>query len=374
MKKVIVVDWLDAYGGTERIIRLIDQVFDFDACYTLVDVMSEKDREKIFNGKSIPIIQTPLKIFGKKFRIMFPLFDYFFGKLKVDSQVELIISISHAVAKGIKKSNSNQIHISFFTARNKKYIRNDHSTIYFGKFHFLLSPLFACLRRIDLKKKQNPDYIATLSFFVKDWITKTYQRDSDVIYPPVDLSNFRLETQKEEYYVTVGRLEPYKRFDIIVKAFNENGKKLIVVGNGSQQKRLKRIAKKNILFTDFLESEEVFAYISKAKAFIHAGIEDFGITFIEAQACGTPIIAYQAGGVLETVIQNKTGVFFEKPTAESLNEAIVNFEKITFDYIQIRNHALQFSEEKFKREFKEFVEEKNQKPQILYKYTVNDYS
>lgn len=356
----LVVDWLDKYGGAERVLSSMNSVFDFDRCYTLTNLMKKEDLEKIFPEKSkVRIEQTAVKMTGKRFRYFFLTFPFFLRALKVNSDIDVIISSSHAFAKGIKKSrNKNQLHISYFQARNLKYIWDDYR-LYFKSLSFIFYPLIKILRAMDVKSAKEPDFIIANSTFVKDWVANIYSRDSIVIYPPVDLSIFSLNEQKEDYYVAVGRLELYKRFDIIVNAFNKMpDKKLKIVGDGSQFKKLKNLANKNIEFTGFVDSKGVYENIKFAKGFIHAGIEDFGIAPIEAQACGTPVIAYGFGGVLETVIDNETGVFFYNHNADDLVESITNFEKINFDYKKIRENALRFSKDNFEKNIKNFVEQK----------------
>lgn len=353
MKKALIVDWFDKYGGAERVIASLQHVFQFTETHALVNLMKQNDLSKIFKKPS-RISVTALQLLGHRFRVAFFLFHYFIKKIKIDPHVELIISSSHAVAKGVKKSNPNQVHISYFQARNFKYIW-DETHLYFGKLAFILKPLISYLRKIDKQQAQHPDYIISNSEFVKKWVKNTYHRDSVVIYPPVDLLHFNLDTKKEDYFVAVGRIVAYKRFDLIIEAFNTLGKKLIIVGDGDQLNKLKKKAKSNVQFTGFLESSDVNRIISKAKAFIHIGIEDFGIAPIEAQACGTPVIAYNAGGVLETVIHNKTGILFDKQTTKSLLNAIEEFELKSFDFKEIRSHALTFSKERFETEIKDYV-------------------
>ena len=357
MKKVLVVDWLDKYGGAERVITSLCNTFNFKSCYTLVNIMKENDLEKTFIKGKIPIYETWLKVANTKFRVFLPFFSYSIRQIKIDKEVDVIISSSHAIAKGVKKSNKNQLHFSYFQARNLKYIWDDYK-LYFGKLWVFAYPLILLLRKLDVRDSKQPDYIISNSNFVKDWVKKIYNRDSVVIYPPVDLSNFKLEENKENHYVAVGRLEPYKRFDIIVQAFNKTNKKLIIVGDGSEINHLKKIANDNITFVGFLESKEVYGYISKAKAFVHAGVEDFGIAPIEAQSCGTPVIAYGFGGVLETIIENKTGIFFFEKNEKSLLKAIDKFEKIKFNYKEIHQNAKRFNIERFKNEIQSFVEKK----------------
>lgn len=357
MKKTLIVDWLDKYGGAERVISSLQNTFNFDEVFTLINIMKDEDIKKIFQSDKTSINQTKLKYLKNKFRILFFLFHHYINKIKISEDTQLIISSSHAVAKGIKKSSKNQLHISYFQARNFKYIWDDVD-LYFGKIKFFAKPFIYLLRRIDCKQAKRPDFIIANSKYVQEWIKTIYNRESNVIYPPVDVKIFKLEQDKEDYYVTAGRLVPYKRFDIIINTFNENKRKIFIIGDGTEKERLKNKSNSNIIFTGYLDSFQINNLISKAKCFIHAGVEDFGIAPIEAQACGTPVIAFGKGGVLETVINGKTGLFFNEQSVSSLEKAVQTFETIKFDPIIIRENALRFSTERFEKEINEFVEEK----------------
>lgn len=354
MKRVLVVDWLDKFGGAERVIAKLEKVFNFGSIYALTNVMKSNDLNKVTNGKKIRIETTFLQVFGIFFRAFFFTFHFFITKIKIEKTAQTIISSSHAVAKGISKSQDKQLHISYFQARNFKYIWDDAS-LYFGKFLFLVKPLINHLQKVDFKQAQKPDYIISNSKFVQQWVKEKYKRNSVVIYPPVALNDFPLECDKDDYYVAVGRIVAYKRFDLIVKAFKNSDKKLIVLGDGAELENLKSMASSNIQFTGFVDSSTVQKYISKAKAFIHIGVEDFGIAPIEAQSCGTPVIAFKAGGILETVLDGKTGLFFDEQTEEALLAAIESFEMKQWDPIQIHEHAQLFSEDRFADEINDYV-------------------
>lgn len=358
MKKAIAVDWLDKYGGAERVVSSMTKIFQFETCYTLVNIMSTKDQNLVFSNNKIKIKNSLLQLFKSKFRYLFFLFPYFIKKIKVDKSVELIISSSFSVAKGIKKTNTNQIHISYIQARNQRYLW-DKDGIYFGrKARFLLSPILELLKKIDIKQASSPDYLIANSRFVQNWIKETYKLNSEIIYPPVDVERFKLQKKKENYFVSACRLEPYKRVDLIVEAFNKSKENLVIIGSGSQENYLKKIASNNIKFIEYSNSSVVYKYVSKAKAFIHAGIEDFGIAPVEAQACGTPVIAIKKGGLKETVIENKTGVFFGDQDSNAILEAINRFNKIDFDYEFIRNESLKYSKSNFESKLKDFVKSK----------------
>ncbi len=368
MKVALVVDWLEVYGGAERVISSLHRVFRFKKTYTLINLMKEHDLKKIYGEDDPNIQETFLKVFGGKFRWLFFIFHLVVEKISIKDDAEVIISSSHAIAKGIKKKKG-QLHISYFQCRNFKYIW-DERKLYFGKVNFLLSPLVFVLRKLDVRQAQYPDHIIVNSHYVQDWVLKTYGRESEVVYPPVDISGFTLENGKDDYYIVVGRLEPIKRLDLVIEAFNTLKKKLIVVGDGTEYKYLKSIANDNIEFVGFLESNQISEYLRKAKGFIHSARDDFGIAPVEAQACGTPVIAYGEGAVLETVKgvfsdtkieidSTFTGVFFKEQNSDHIIEAVKFFEKNekSFDYSEIRKNAERFSTENFEKNIKAKVEE-----------------
>ena len=357
MKKILIVDWLDKYGGAERVLTVLNKHFDFDKCFTLINIMSNGDLNRVFNGKKIEIVESNLRLVKSGFRYLFFLFPFFISRFKSNDNDAIIISSSFSVAKGFKKQ-SNQTHICYYQARNQRYIWDDEN-IYFTRIQkIILAPLLYVLRKIDINHSRRPDFIIANSLFVKDWIKKNYNIDTPVIYPPVDTKLFKLQKNKEDYFITTARLEPYKRVDLLVKAFNKTQETLYVVGDGSMKKRLKRIANQNIRFFDFLEPNKVMKLVSKAKAFVHAGKEDFGIAPVEAQSCGTPVIAYNLGGLSETVIDGKTGILFNAQSTDAILDALTRFKQTEFNFEKISEHAEQFSEENFIMNFRNFIDSK----------------
>lgn len=358
MKKAIVIDWLDKYGGAERVIEKFNQIFQFDEVYTLTNIMKKDEFDRLFPQRNIQIHDTFLRVFKHRFRLLYFTFFWLIKRIKVNTEIDYFISSSHSVAKGVSKSRNNQIHISYFQARNSNYIWEEVD-LYFGKLKYIFYPIIFILRKIDVNQAQKPDYIISNSKFVQKWVKETYNRDSEVIYPPINFENFELIKHKSDYYVIVGRIASIKRFDIVIDVFNNNNKKLIVIGDGEELSELKKRSKSNeIKFFGFQNAKVVGEYIGKAKAFIQVGVEGFGIAPLEAQACGTPVIAYAKGGVLETIVENKSGVFFHEQSIESLSKAIDKFEEMSFDQVFMRNHALRFSQENFEAKIKEFVESK----------------
>lgn len=360
MKKVLVVDWLDKYGGAEKVIQALDHCLNFDEIHALVNIMNKTELIKMF-PKEQKIKTTPLQKFGKYFRVIYPFFFHTIKKIKVSEDAHLILSSSHSVAKGVRKSNKNQIHISYFQAPNSNYIWQD-APMYFKFTYPLIKWVLPLFRKWDFEDGQNPDYIISNSKYVQNWVQLNYKRKSTVIYPPVNLSAFPLQTKKQDFYVIAGRMATIKRFDLVIEAFNENGKKLIVIGDGNELNRLKSLASSsNIEFLGFQNVEVLSKYLQKARAFIQMGVEGFGIAAIEAQSCGTPVICYKKGGVTETVIENKTGLFFDEQSALALNNCIKKFEEIDWKYEEIHHHAQFFSSERFEEQITRFVEEKLRK-------------
>ena len=221
------------------------------------------------------------------------------------------------------------------------------------------------IRLWDYRTANGVDHFIANSKFISRRIHKVYGRSSDVIYPPVDVKNFTLNENKEDYYFTASRLVPYKRIDLIVDAFNEMpDKKLVVIGDGSEMDKIKSKAEKNIEILGYQPNNIMQEHMKNAKAFVFAAEEDFGITPVEAQACGTPVIAFGKGGVLETInsIDNikPTGIFFDEQNPKSIIESVKKFESLqgVFEPVECRRNAEKFSEERFRNEINAYVRDK----------------
>ena len=352
MEITLAHDYLNQLGGAEKILRYFLELFPKSQVYTLIH--SRKLFPEINSKKSF-IQHLPFKKHYKLYMPLFPLAIKFF-KFKSNS---LILSSSHAWIKNIKKPK-NSLHICY--CHTPMRYAWDLEREYLKRENILLRPFIALflayLRHWDKKGCKNVDIFIANSKNVANRIKRYYNRDSIVIHPPVDTKFFRLNTQKrEDSYLLVSRLIEYKKVDLAIKAFIGLNKKLIVVGIGRDEKRLKKLAKnnKNIIFRGFVKNEELVEYYKNAKAFIHPQLEDAGIASLESQSCGTPVIAYSKGGALETVIEGKTGHFFHKQTPEALIKAVNEFEGMKFNPKVCRKNALKYDVEIFKRKIKKFV-------------------
>jgi glycosyltransferase involved in cell wall biosynthesis len=363
VKVALVHEWLTVIGGSEKVFKEITMLFPEADIYTLVarkETISALDLDQRHITTSF--IQN--LIFAKiKYRTYLPLFALAIEQFDL-SEYDLIISSSHAVAKGVL-SNANQIHICYCHSPIRyawdlhyEYLKG--AGLNRGLKGILVKYILHRIRQWDIISTNRVDYFIANSSYISKRIKKIYNRDSKVIYPNVAVDDFEAIEQKEDFYVTCSRFVPYKKIDLIVQAFNNMpDKKLIVIGDGPDFKRIKKLAAKNIVLMGYQPFDVLKHYLSKAKAFVFAAEEDFGIISVEAQASGTPVIAYGKGGSTETVINNKTGVFFYEQSVESIIEAVINFEQNIqkFNYLEIAMHASSFSTQRFRQEFKLYLSE-----------------
>jgi len=367
LKTAIIHEWLVNYAGSEKCVESFTSIYPDADVYTLVDFLDDDLRKIILKGKHAhtSFIQH-LPYAKKQHRKYLPLFPTAIESFNL-SKYNLIISSSHSVAKGVR-TKKNQLHICYchspmrYAWDEADYylkVANLNSGIK-GK---LSKIVLNYLRKWDVKSAQNVNYFIANSHHITKKIKRIYNRDADVIYPPVDVQNFSLETRKEDFYLTASRLVPYKRIDLIVDAFaNMLDKKLVVIGSGSEREKIKVKATPNVDIIGYQDFENLKRYMQKAKAFVFAAEEDFGIIVVEAMACGTPVIAGNYGGTAESVVDGKTGILFSEQNVESVIEAIKKFEQRTepIDYAQIRLHSEQFSRKNFEEKIKNYVDEKSE--------------
>ena len=369
MKIAFVHDWLVTYAGAERVLEQMLNCFPEADLFSTVEFLKDNEQDFIKNKKVKTSFIQKLPFAKKKYRNYLPLMPLALEQLDL-SGYDLIISSSHAVAKGII-SGPNQIHICmcYTPIRYAWDLQNQYlkdSKLEKGVKGFFLKLILHYIRIWDKSNSSGVDHFIAISNFISKRIKKFYGRDSDVIYPPVDLEKFKLNSEvRSDYYVTCSRMVSYKKIDLIVDTFSNElkDKKLLVIGDGPDRKKIQKLAKSNVTFLGSANDEILYDKISNSKAFIFAAYEDFGIAPIEAQSCGTPVIAFGKGGALETIKGmdsiKPTGVFFKKQNSKSLAESVLIFEKNYSKFIpeNCRDNAKRFSIERFKNEFKTFIEQ-----------------
>lgn len=364
MKKALIHDWFVTAAGAEKCVESFTNIWDDFDIFSLVDYFNDKDRQNILKGKFAHTSFIQKLPFSKSgYKNYLPLFPIAVEQFNL-SKYDLVLSSSHAVAKGVI-TNPDQLHISYIHTpiryawdMYQQYLKDGN--LKSGAKGLMAKCFLHKIRLWDISTINRVDHYIANSNFVASRIKKIYGKDSKVIYPPVNTDKFSLQTKKEDFYFTASRLVPYKKVDLIVEAFGKTDKKLVVVGDGDQIQSIKQKAKKNIEFLGYQTDDVLADLMQRAKAFIFAAIEDFGITPIEAQACGTPVICLGIGGTKESVLDMQTGVHFKEQNIQSLLDAIDKFEQNIdkFDYTFIRNNALKFSKQNFEKNIKEFVEEK----------------
>ena len=366
MRTAIVHEWFADYAGSERVVESFTNIWPDADVYTLVNLLNEEENKIVLKSKPVKTSFIQKLPFAKtKHRWYLPLFPFAIERFDF-SEYDLIISSSHAVTKGLIK-RPDQLHISY--CHSPMRYAWDNAELYLNQANiskglkgFAARATINYLRKWDLKTAIRPDYLIANSKFIAGKIKRIYNRDSDVIYPPVDVDKFEPVEEKDNFYLTASRMVPYKRVDLIVDAFSMmNDKKLLVVGDGPELNNIKRIASPNVEILGYKSGEEFKTLLQKAKAFVFAAEEDFGITVVEAMACGTPVIAFNKGGTAETVIDKQTGILFDSQTAESIKNAILKFEylKNTFKPHQISRYTKKFSRDIFEKNIKEYVEQKS---------------
>jgi len=365
-KTAIVYDWLDSRGGIERVIPIIIKEFKNVDLYTSYFDPVEAAWAKKYNIKTSFIENLPN--FIKKNRLLsLMLYPYAFESFNF-SDYDLVISITSSFAKAII-TKSDTLHISYiltptryFWIDNKSYF-NNRFIKYISKF------ILSEIKKWDFIASRRPDKIAVISNLVQKRVKKYYKRDSVVIYPPFDLKYWvkikseidRKQAVKDKnYFLVVSRLEPYKRIDLVIETFNKTKEKLIIVGLGSQYKKLKKMARKNIEFKKNISDIELGVLYENANALIMPQIEEFGMVSLEGQFFGCPVISYKKSGTAETIIENKTGLFFDQQSTKSLGAAIVRYRSLSYNLKKSvlennLNNIKRFDKEKFIYNFRKLT-------------------
>lgn len=359
MKIALVHDYLTQDGGAERVLKAFHEIWPEAPIFVLF-----YDKKKVPGFEKADVTQSFLSNmpFGKKkyqwYLALMPLATERHNL----SDYDVVLSSTSAFAKGVL-TKPDSIHISYCHTPTRYLWTDTHSYIEDLKYNRLvkafLPRLIYKLRMWDKMSTDRVDHFIANSNTVRGRIKKYYRRTSDIVYPPADIETFFLSDTIGDYFVTGGRMVSYKRFDLVIQAFNRLNIPLKIYGDGPEKEKLEKVAKNNIEFLGRISDEEKAVLLSKAQAFIHPQIEDFGITPVESMASGRPVIAYGVGGATETVIPGKTGVFFEEQSWESLFDTIIHFDSYTWDSQMIRDHAKKFGKQQFQDKIKRYVEEKH---------------
>ena len=356
LKVALVHDYLNQSGGAEVVLRWIHHIFPDAPIYTLIydPPLVPPDFR---NWDIRPVGWSKYMPFKRKFyKYYILIYPSMIEQINLDSY-DLVISSSYLWAKGVL-TRSNTLHICYCHTPMRQawelYFQYKQS---YSRFisKFIYPFVFNYLRIWDKVSADRVDKYIANSGVVQKRIAKFYRRDSVVVYPPVEIGNIKPSYQQGDYYICISRLVPYKKIDLAVRAFNELGRRLVIVGTGPQLKYLKKIARENIQFVGFVPEERKVELLRGARALVFPGEEDFGITPVEAQAAGKPVIAYGKGGVTETVIDGLTGVFFHEQTEKALIDAVVKFEQMEFDPNIAVENAHRFGVQNFIAEFTRVV-------------------
>ncbi|MBF2057358.1 MAG: glycosyltransferase [Cyanobacterium sp. T60_A2020_053] len=366
MKTALVHEWLTPYatGGAELVVKEILNIISADL-YALIDFESTNPNSYLYKRKIGTTFLQHLPSSARHIQQYLPFFPLAIEQLDLTGY-DVIISSSHAVAKGVI-TTPYQVHICYCHSPMRyawdltfDYLRDSGK----GFKSFVARYILHQLRQWDVISSHRVDYFIANSHHIAKRIGRCYGREATVIYPPVAVDDFPLQVEKEDFYITVCRLVSYKKVSLLVEAFNELGKPLLIIGDGGEYNSLKSMAKSNITFLGRVDFATMKYYLAKARCFVYGALEDFGIAIVEAQACGTPVIAYAVGGAGETVLdireypKNGTGVLFKEQNKESLMEAVKIFEekKSLFNPYQCRLNAEKYSVKVFQEQFSQFYQ------------------
>lgn len=353
-RTAIIHDWLNGMRGGEKVLEELLDIFPDADIYTLF-LDEDKISDKIRNHR---IYTSPLNRSGmikKRYRYFLPLFPKFIEDFNLEGY-DLVISSSHCVAKGV---------IPFPYSKHISYIHSpmryawDQYYSYFGELKGLKKKFIrgriSELRKWDVSSSERVDHFIANSNFVKERIRRYYRRDSEVIHPPVNTGYFTPGGSVESNsFIIVSALVPYKKVNVVVEAFNRSGDQLVIVGKGPEEKRLKNLAGKNIKFKKDLSQETLRELYRNSRAFVYAGIEDFGITFAEAHSCGIPVISLGSGGVTD-IVNSDNGILYDAEEPSGLLNALEEFKGKKFSSDKIRESALRFSSENFRKKISAFI-------------------
>lgn len=362
MRIALVHEFLNQLGGAERVLENFLEIWPDATVHVILD------NEKKINGQFKNIKKRVSYLDKFPFahshpRLLLALMPRAVESFNFDD-FDLVISDSSSFAKGVK---TDKLHICYCHTPTR-FLWTDNDYLGYQRYPGILKwfgqLVLPSIRQWDYLASRRPNFFIANSVNVQLRIKKYYKRDSIIIPPPVDTEFFHPVGAKQDYFFIASRLEPYKKFNLVVEAFNELGLKLKVAGEGTDLARLKNIANSNIEFLGRVSDEDLRKLYAEAKAYIFPAEEDAGITVVEAMSCGTPVIAYGAGGSLETVVSGVTGEFFKEQTVSSIKQAVVAFDSGKYDPEKIRSHAMQYDKKIFKEKIKDYVEEKYREIQM----------
>lgn len=362
MRVAVVHEWLVTHAGSEKVVEQILKLFPDADLFSLVDFLAADQRDFIQRKPVTTSFIQHLPLARRHFRQYLLLMPFAVEQFDL-SDYDLIISSSHAVAKGVI-TRPDQLHISYIHTPMRYAWEFQHQYLRQSKLGWGLKGMIArltlhYLRLWDLASANRADVLVANSHYIARRIQKTYRRSANVIYPPVNVQRFRADVPRENFYLAIARFVPYKRVDLIIEAFAKLGYPLVVIGDGTDCDRMRHLATPNITLLGHQSDAVVADYLQRCKAFIFAAEEDFGITPVEAQAAGAPVIAYGKGGAVETVVPYQTGLFFPAQTVESLIATVKEFEVLPnpMPANTIRAQAERFSEAQFRNNFLQFIQQ-----------------
>ncbi len=361
LRVAVVHDFLYTYAGAEKVLEQILHIFPQADLFSLFDFLPESQRGFIGNRVTHTSFLQRMPFARKKHRMYLPLMPLAIEQLDV-SGYDIVISSSYVAAKGVL-TGPDQLHICYCHspvrfAWDLQHQYLSESGLRRGLGSVLARIMLHYIRMWDVRSANGVDIFVTNSHFVSRRVAKAYRRNSRPIYPPVNVEQFTLQNDKENFFLTASRMVPYKRMDLIVQAFSKMPeRKLVVIGDGPEFAKIQKLAGPNVQLLGYQPFSVLRDHMQRAKGFVFAAEEDFGITPVEAQACGTPVIAYGRGGVCESVIDSQTGLFFKQQSVDEVCKAVADFESRHWDAAAIRAHAEKFSTQRFRDEFYHLVEE-----------------
>lgn len=345
-------------GGAEDVLEALVDLFPAAPLYTSIYWRSKMPVEwRQWDIRTSFIDRLPMA--HRKQQLYFPLYPFAFEQFDL-RQYDLVVSNKSGFCHGVL-TGPETVHICYclsptrYVWRFPQYVEQED----LGRLpRMMLSPLLVSLRQWDRLAADRVDHFIAISAEIRRRIAKIYRRESTIIYPPVDTARFEPSNKREAYYLMVGRLVPYRRIDLLIEAFNQLGRPLTIVGTGRDRERLEAMAGPNITFLGYVADDLLPDLMARCRAFVFPGEEDFGIAPIQAMAAGRPVIAYGAGGALETVIPGRTGYLFARQSVTDIIKAVEAFDPDSLSVAEIRRHAEGFDRSVFNRRFTEFVEQK----------------